>query len=123
MLKKLLVPLVPLLAGALAVLALPGPAANATHTWSNYHWGRTANPFTLKAGDNVTSAWDSYLDTAISDWNKSTVLDVTKVAGRTSRYSCYPTTGRMEVCNASYGSNGWLGRASKSSPAVRSTAW
>jgi hypothetical protein len=109
MLKKLLVPL---LAGALAILALPGPTATADHTWSDYHWARTSNPFTLKAGDNVTSAWDSYLDTAISDWNKSSVLDVTKVRGGTSRYSCRPTAGRMEVCNASYGSNGWLGLAS-----------
>jgi hypothetical protein len=26
----------------------------------NYHWARTSNPFTLKLGDNVSSAWDSY---------------------------------------------------------------
>ena len=32
--------------------------AEATHSWGEYHWGRTANPLTLKLGDNVSSAWD-----------------------------------------------------------------
>jgi hypothetical protein len=83
---------------------------SASHSWENYHWARTSNPFTLKLGDNVSSAWDTYLATASSDWSQSTVLDTTIVAGGTRR-NCKPTSGRVEVCNASYGNNGWLGMA------------
>jgi len=86
-------------------------AAGASHSWGGYHWARTANPFTLKVGDNVTSAWDAYLDEAISDWSASSVLDLTKVAGGTAPRGCRPTSGRIEVCNAKYGNTGWLGIA------------
>src|SRR5258705_4313947 len=43
----------------------------------NYHWARTANPFTLKLDNNVTAAWTSYLNLASSDWTASTVLNTT----------------------------------------------
>lgn len=91
---------------------LSGPAA-ASHSWAGYHWARTANPFTLKVGDNVSSTWDAYLSTASSDWSASSVLDTTIVAGSAgSVRRCSATAGRVEVCNASYGSTGWLGIAS-----------
>lgn len=80
------------------------------HSWGNYHWARTANPFTLALGDNVTSAWDSYLRTASTDWSRSTVLDTFVTAGASSR-NCRRSDGRVEVCNAKYGFNGWLGVA------------
>ncbi len=83
----------------------------ATHSWGGYHWARTSNPFTLKVGDNVSSAWDARLDEARTDWSVSSVLDLTKVAGGTRPRNCRPTSGRIEVCNASYGSTGWLGIA------------
>jgi len=94
-----------------------GPITIENHSWGNYHWARTANPFTLKLGDNVTSAWDAYLDEASYDWSKgdpsyTDVLDTTKVAGQSSAKRCGATTGRVEVCNAKYGQNGWLGIAS-----------
>ena len=92
------------------VVAITASAAFATHAWGNYHWARTSNPFTLKLGDNVTSAWDSYLNTASSQWSQSSVLDTTVVAGQ-SKGKCRPTAGRVEVCNGSYGNNGWLGQA------------
>jgi len=102
-----------LIAG-LAILALAAiPALTlASHSWGNYHWARTSNPFTLKLGDNVTSAWDSYLATASSDWSASSVLNTTIVAGSTTGRQCKPTLGRIEVCNSKYGNNGWLGLAS-----------
>jgi hypothetical protein len=96
--------------GLLAVLAFAA-AAQADHSWGSYHWARTSNPFTIKTGDNVSSQWDAYLDEAISDWNKSTVLDLQKVTGGTNPRNCRPTTGRIEVCNAKYGNTGWLGLA------------
>ena len=97
----------------LVVLALAASplAASANHSWGNYHWARTSNPFTLKLGDNVSSAWDSYLATTSGDWSISTVLDTTIVAGWTTTRRCRPTSGRVEVCNSTYGSTGWLGVA------------
>ncbi len=92
-----------------ATLALATPAL-ASHSWGNYHWARTASPFTLKLGDNVSSAWDPYLRTASSDWSWSPVLDTTIVTGGGGR-NCRATLGRVEVCNSKYGSNGWLGLA------------
>jgi hypothetical protein len=95
----------------LFVFAALASVTSADHSWGGYHWARTSNPFTIKTGDNVTAAWDAYLDEAIIDWNQSRVLDLLKVAGQSNR-NCRPTSGRIEVCNAKYGNNGWLGIAS-----------
>ena len=94
----------------IAVLAAFPLTAGASHSWGKYHWARTSNPFTLDVGDNVSSAWDTYLNEAISDWNPSSVLDLNKVSGGAGS-NCNPTSGRIEVCNAAYGQNGWLGIA------------
>ncbi|HCB35587.1 MAG: hypothetical protein A2W52_02315 [Candidatus Taylorbacteria bacterium RIFCSPHIGHO2_02_49_25] len=96
---------------ALLVAVGFGTAVNAIHSWGPYHWARTANPFTLKLGDNVPLAWDTYLTTASSDWSLSSVLDTSVVAGGTRPKTCRPTAGRVEVCAAKYGNNGWLGLA------------
>ena len=85
--------------------------AYAAHSWGSYHWARTANPFTLKLGDNVSSAWDAYLSTTSSDWSVSSVLDTTIVTGGIDPRKCRATSGRVEVCSAKYGFNGWLGVA------------
>ena len=84
--------------------------AYASHWWGGYHWARTANPFNLKLGDNVSTTWDGHLATASGDWSVSSVLDTTIVPGR-ARRNCSPTKGRVEVCNKKYGNNGWLGLA------------
>ena len=99
------------LAAGLAILGTLAGTALANHSWGKYHWARTSNPLTLKVGDNVGTAWDSYLNEAISDWSASTVLDLTKVAGSTTGTTCAPTAGRIEACNANYGATGWLGIA------------
>lgn len=88
-----------------------GSLAHADHVWGTYHWARTANPFTLTMGDNLTPAWDPYLATAAADWSLSSVLDISVVASGKNPKTCRPTAGRGEVCNAKYGSNGWLGIA------------
>jgi hypothetical protein len=97
---------------AFATLAAP---ALADHAWSNYHWARTANPFTVKLGDNVTntsaSNWEAALARASSDWSASSVLDAPVVPGNTTGRQCKPTDGMAQVCNAKYGRNGWLGLA------------
>src|SRR2546425_4681002 len=86
-------------------------AAAANHSWGGYHWARTANPFTLKLGDNVSGLWDGMLAKASSDWSQSTVLDTTIVPGGAKPRSCRPTSGQVEVCSANYGNTGWLGLA------------
>jgi hypothetical protein len=98
------------LVGALAVL-LSVTVAFATHSWGGYHWARTSNPFTLKLGDNVSSAWDAHLGTASADWSASSVLDTTVVTGSTKPSACKPTPGKVQVCNSKYGKTGWLGIA------------
>lgn len=95
---------------ALVAASLFASAAYASHSWGGYHWARQSNPFTLKLGDNVSTAWDSYLATTSADWSLSSVLDTTVVTGQ-GRKNCRPTAGRVEVCNARYGNNGWLGIA------------
>ena len=95
-----------------AAVTLP-TSSSANHQWGNYHWARQSNPFTVKLGDNVSSSWDSYLNTASSDWSASSVLNTTVVSGNgSSPRRCTPTSGRVEICNTTYGQNGWLGIAS-----------
>ena len=91
---------------------LASAPAHANHSWGGYHWARTSDPFTVQLGDNVSSAWDGALSGASSDWNASTVLDTTVVAGSTKPRTCKATSGMVQVCNAAYGNNGWLGIAS-----------
>lgn len=95
---------------SLAFAAFPA-FTHASHSWNGYHWARGGS-FTLKLGDNVSSAWDVYLTTTSSDWSQSTVLNTTIVAGTTSNLKrCRPTSGRVEVCATTYGNTGWLGVA------------
>lgn len=103
---------IPALLAILGIFMATAVPAQASHSWGTYHWGRTSNPFTLKLGDNLTTQWDAYLTEASSDWNKSTVLGTTIVAGSVGNVKrCSPPNGRVEVCNSKYGFNGWLGVA------------
>jgi len=89
-------------------------SASASHSWGNYHWARTANPFTIKVIDSMTSDWDDNLDVAISDWDQSSVMNVLEEAGDSSqrtRKRCRAEAGKVRACNAAYGFNGWLGLA------------
>lgn len=83
----------------------------ASHSWGGYHWARSVNPLSLKLGNNLTTAWNSFLQTASTDWSLSLFLDTTVVTGQSNPKNCRPTSGRVEVCNSKYGNNGWLGIA------------
>ena len=107
---RMLLPLLVAITGLPLLIATSAPVS-ANHSWGGYHWARTSNPFIVKLGDNVSSTWDPILATTSSDWSQSTVLDTTIVAGGTSPRNCRPTSGRVEVCNWTYGNNGWLGIA------------
>jgi|SRR5262245_1718756 len=93
------------------LVVLAAVPAFATNSWGGYHWARTANPLSLKIGNNMTTTeWSNDLGVAIGDWDQSTVLSLTIVSGQ-AKGRCRPTAGRDEVCNDTYGNNGWLGLA------------
>lgn len=101
------------------VLALGGvyvaitESAQANHSWGNYHWARTSSPFTLRLGDNLTSSsWKSHLSQTSSDWNSGNTPLLTSIIAGTSNKRCSMVAGTTQVCNGTYGNNGWLGLAS-----------
>ncbi len=110
------------LATALAtggVMLAASLTANATHSWNGYHWARTTSSFTLQTLNstvaNGNANWPQLLGLAASDWTQSTKLDLrvsTYSNTSTSRKRCTAVAGKIRVCNASYGNNGWLGLAS-----------
>lgn len=97
-----------ILFAAIATASVGSPAA-ADHSWNGYHWKRLS-VVALNLGDNLSPAWKPYLGTTRTDWSASTVIDLTIVAGQSNR-NCRATNGRIEVCSAAYGYNGWLGVA------------
>lgn len=87
----------------------------ADHSWNNYHWARTSNPFVLKVVDSVTSNWQVQMETSLDKWDNAGILSFTIASANDSsrtRKQCRMVSGQMRVCNASYGNNGWLGLAS-----------
>jgi len=96
---------------ALSLVVMFAAVSHASHSWGGYHWARTSNPFTLKVGNNVTSAWTTHFNTALADWSNSSVMNLTAIAGTGGR-NCKMVAGTVQVCNRTYGNNGWLGLAS-----------
>jgi hypothetical protein len=97
-------------AAAALLAAVFAGTASANHSWSTYHWARTANPFTVRVIDANSPAWDAHLNAAIADWDSSTVLNVVREAGNEEK-RCRAVAGKVKSCNGSYGQNGWLGLA------------
>lgn len=99
-------------AAAVAAVSL---TAMASHTWNNYHWARNTSSFRLQVIDSNSASWDDELALALSQWSKSTKLDMVVVAGAddtTTRRRCGAVAGKVRSCNYTYGNNGWLGLAS-----------
>lgn len=95
------------------VLSTTAPAS-ASHAWRDYHWSRATNPLNLAALDSVTAGWDGLLDLVVADWNLSAVVAVAEEPSddaNATRKKCPTVTGKIRVCSATYGSNGWLGIA------------
>ena len=93
------------------LLSLAAGVVFAGNSWSKYHWDiSTAESIAapLAFGDNLTTIdWTISLGRASTDWNES----VLKNAVTAGFGTCDPVRGRVEVCNAEYGQNGWLGIA------------
>lgn len=116
--QKLASRIVAALIPGIAALAVAVPAA-ANHAWGGYHWARTTPQFTLKLGNNMTTAaWSGHLTQASSDWNSPTIFGasstpiLTAIVAGTSNKRCSMVAGTTQVCNGRYGNNGWLGLAS-----------
>ena len=79
-----------------AICAVAGLAVSfvavtsATHSWGGYHWARTTPQFTLKLGNNLTTAdWSLHLSQTSSDWNSGNSAVLTAiVAGRSGNRRC-----------------------------------
>lgn len=96
---------------ALVVLVTAVPAF-ANHAWGTYHWSRSGAQVTPPVVMNITSPWTNYASRVMSDWNASAVIESPWSYGAiSSTKRCTSTTGKIEVCNAKYGQNGWLGIA------------
>jgi hypothetical protein len=96
---------------ALVLVVGSGAVMSADHAWLGYHWARTADIVALQVGDNVSPAWDAYLDEAILDWDASPILFLQEIPGTTAPKTCKPRAGRIEACSERYGRSGWLGIA------------
>src|SRR5437867_13204451 len=80
---------------------------HASHSWGGYHWARTTTQFTLKLGDNLTTAdWKSHLAQASSDWNWTGAqpLLTSIVVGQSNKRCSLMVAGTTQVCK--------IGRAS-----------
>jgi len=96
----------------LVVVVVAAVPVFANHAWSTYHWRRTAAQVTPPVTMNITAAWQPYASRVMSDWNVSPVIESPWSYGAIStRRRCTSTTGQIEVCNDTYGQNGWLGIA------------
>ena len=100
---------------ATAVICTASFTASATHSWSNYHWARTTSSFTLQVIDSVSSSWEDELNRSLGEWSQSSKLDLTVTSysnSSTTRRNCSAVSGKIRVCNYTYGNTGWLGLAS-----------
>ncbi len=93
----------------LGVLLLLTVSAVKAERWGTYHWGRTQNPFTLTLGKNVNKSWEKALNKATQSWSLSVMLEMVVTTGLTAPAQCAIQPGRIEVCNAKYGTTGWYG--------------
>ena len=103
---------------AAGVMAFFGASAlvRADHAWAGYHWSRSSNPVPISLGDNLSGLWPSVLDDSSADWNNPVgswpkVIHTVVGFGLTNPRNCKPVSGTVQVCNGTYGNNGWLGVA------------
>ena len=100
-----------LAAASIAVVATP---VLGFHRWSTYHWQKSndglVKPPVVTA---ITSTWQNYVNTAVADWNQSSVIESAgpSVAFGVKPRTCKAQSGKILICSTKYGKNGWLGIA------------
>ena len=112
-----------LLALATTMLVLPAASAQANHSWGDWHWSRSANPFTLQVLNSTTDArtpiggqnWPPMLTKSATDWSQSAVLDLAvqpqTAADLAARPACTFALNAIRVCNVTNPDATWLGLA------------
>ena len=94
----------------LLILAASPALALPTQSWNGYHWARTGQ-LSVRIGDNVSAAWDPFVNTAITEWSAAKNIDFVHAAGLTAPSTCAPVYGGVQACSGNYGATGWLGYA------------
>lgn len=98
--------------GLVVVLTILGASSALAQTSTPYHWARKRSSFTLYVGNNVDGAWSGYLRTAMAEWNQGDTVHLAETGGATTAQDCQPSSGTVQVCAGSYGTEvGWLGLA------------
>lgn len=102
-----------------ALKLAPTSRKPASHSWANYHWAVTTNPANLKVGNCLTTTdWSNLLTKTTNDWNNpaafgaTTTPIISQIVGCKITKRCAMVAGTTQVCNGTYGNNGWLGLAS-----------
>ena len=104
---------------AVPMVALAAPAL-ADHSWGTYHWQRTSAVISPPVVTAITANWQANVDEAVDDWNGADVdqiyddyieSDGPAAAPGVNPKNCRAISGKILVCNAKYGFNGWLGVA------------
>jgi len=104
-------------AAAVSIVALAAPAL-ANHSWNGYHWNRPSGEVTAPVVTALSGQWPNYVDRVVADWNQSNYIqsaydpNTNSPAVGVNAKTCKAIAGKILVCNAKYGLNGWLGIAS-----------
>lgn len=114
--KKLLV-----VASALAMLAVFALPASAGHSWNGYKWAGTGGGLELQLVDRMSPNWSALLPPVLEDWDGDdtyNTFDLLPTSGSPTAICANPlgpgvaaAAGYIELCNDTYGQNGWLGVA------------
>lgn len=91
----------------------------ANHSWGDYHWDGDGLPRGLTLENNLDGSWDPVLGSVVFDWDDEDTNGTLDLgSGSDSSNVCGDPLGgeqasadQIEVCNDSYGDNGWLGVA------------
>jgi hypothetical protein len=102
---------------AAALVLVSGPAVEANHR-TGAHWKRSTHSFTLRVVNSTLSNWSDALVVGSKKWSDgSAVVDIRREPGPNSssaRSSCSAISGRVRICNHSYGGS-WAALTSWSS--------
>ncbi len=76
---------------------------------AQHHWSHTTIPFTIHIKYTIEYNWERFVNTYISQWSQSMVLDLVAVAYPKSTHMCVAEQGMITICVNNYGPTNWLG--------------